>query len=86
MLLFAVHESVQESMGFSPFEIVFDHAVRGPLLLLKDKWLDEDPEKISVLQYVGAFKDRLFRTGQMSKKVPKQNESMVRQKKKVKVF
>ena len=49
LLLFAVRESVQESLGFSPFELVFGHAVRGPLLLLKEKWLDEDPEKISVL-------------------------------------
>ena len=63
LLLFAVRESVQESLGFSPFELVFGHAVRGPLLLLKEKWLDEDPEKISVLKYVGTFKDRLFRQG-----------------------
>ena len=52
LLLFAVRESVQESLGFSPFELVFGHAVQGPLLLLKEKWLDEDPEKISVLKYV----------------------------------
>ena len=39
----------------------------GPLLLLKEKWLDEDPEKISVLKYVATFKDRLFRAGQMAK-------------------
>ena len=32
LLLFAVRESVQESLGFSPFELVFGHAVRGPLL------------------------------------------------------
>ena len=66
---------------------MFGHAVRGPLLLLKEKWLDEDPEKISVLKYVATFKDRLFRAGQMAKRnVQEQNESMVRQKNKVKVF
>ena len=27
------------------------HVTIGPLLLLKEKWLDEDPEKISVLKY-----------------------------------
>ena len=37
------------------------HVTIGPLLLLKDKWLDEDPEKISVLKYVATFKDRLCR-------------------------
>ena len=30
LLLFAVRESVQESLGFSPFELVFGHTVRGP--------------------------------------------------------
>ena len=48
LLLFAVRESVQESLGFSRFELVFGHEVRGPLLLLKEKWLDENPEKISM--------------------------------------
>ena len=68
MLLFAVHISVQESLGFTPFELVFGHAVRGPLLSLKKKWLDEDPEKISVLKYIATFKDRLFSAGQMAKR------------------
>ena len=35
LLLFAVRESVPESLGFSLFEIVFGHTVRGPLKLLK---------------------------------------------------
>ena len=60
MLLFAARESVQESLGFSPFELVFGHAVHGPLLLLKEKWLDEDPEKISVQKYVAAYVDRAW--------------------------
>ena len=40
----------------------------APLLLLEEKWLDEDPERISVLKYVATFKDRLFRAGQMAKR------------------
>ena len=31
------------------------HVTIAPLLLLKEKWLDEDPEKISVLKYVATF-------------------------------
>ena len=31
----------------------------APLLFLKEKWLDEDPEKSSVLKYVATFKDSL---------------------------
>ena len=39
LLLFAVRESVQGSLGFSPFELVFGHFVRGPLKLIKEKLL-----------------------------------------------
>ena len=42
LLLFAVRDSVQASLGFSPFELVFGHTPRGPLKLLKEAWLTED--------------------------------------------
>ena len=59
LLLFAVRESVQESLGFSPFELVFGHTVRGPLKLLKEKFLSNDDSSLNLLQYVSDFKDRL---------------------------
>ena len=62
----------------SPFELVFGHAVRVPLLLLKEKWLDEDPEKISVLKYVATFKDRLFRAGQIAKRNLQESQSKMK--------
>ena len=36
LFLFAVREYVQESLGFSSFELVFGHTVRGPLKLLNE--------------------------------------------------
>ena len=36
LLLFEVRESVQESLGFSPFDLVFGYLVRGPVKLLKE--------------------------------------------------
>ena len=39
------------------------HVAIRPLLLLKEKWLNEDPEKISVLKYVATFKDRFLGQG-----------------------
>ena len=42
LLLFAIRESVQESLGFSPFELVYGREVRGPLKLLKEHWLEEE--------------------------------------------
>lgn len=35
LVVFAIHEAKQESLGFSPVEPVFGHSVRGPLKLLK---------------------------------------------------
>ena len=60
LLLFATREVVQESLGFSPFELVFGHTVRVPLKALKEKWLNEDQEKqMDLLDYVCTFKNRL---------------------------
>ena len=39
LLMFAGRESIQDSLGFSPFELVFGHSVRGPLKLLKEAWM-----------------------------------------------
>ena len=52
LLLFAVRESVQESLGFSPFELVFGHTVHGPLKLLKEKFLSQEDTPLNLLQYV----------------------------------
>ena len=41
-LLFAVRESVQKSLGFSPFELVFGHTVRGALKLLKENFFSQE--------------------------------------------
>ena len=49
-----------------------------PLLLLKEKWLEEDPEKISVLKYVATFKDRLFRARQIAKRNLQESQSRMK--------
>ena len=67
LLLFAVRESVQESVGFSPFELVFDHSVRGPLKLLKEKFLSNDETPLNLLQYVSDFRNRLSRACEVAR-------------------
>ena len=57
---------------------VFHISSIAPLLLLKEKRLDEDPEKISVLKYVATFKDRLFRAGQMAKRNLQESQSKMK--------
>ena len=64
LLLFAAREAVQESLGFSPFELVFGHSVRGPLKILQEKILVE-PES-NLLDYVSKFKDRLSCTRELA--------------------
>ena len=67
LLLFAVRESVQESLGFSPFELVFGHSVRGPLKLLKEKFLSNDETPLNLLQYVFDFRNRLSRACEVAR-------------------
>ena len=59
-LLFAVRDSVQESLGYSPFELVFGHKVRGPLQLIKENLLSEKTTDVSLLKYVSDFKSRMY--------------------------
>ena len=52
---------MQESLGFSPAELVFGHTVRGPLKRLKEKFLSDDDSSLNLLQYVSDFKSRLLK-------------------------
>ena len=67
MLLFAVRESVQESVGFSPFELIFGHSVLGLLKLLKEKFLSNDESPFNLLQYVSDFRNRLSRACEVAR-------------------
>ena len=60
LLLIAVWESVQESPGFSPFELVFGHTVRGPLKLLTEKFLSQEDTPLNLLQYESDFRSKLL--------------------------
>lgn len=65
--LFAVREVVQESLGFSPSELVFGHTVRGPLKLLKESWLTGDTSHHSLSDYVAKMRCRLHRACELAK-------------------
>jgi transposase InsO family protein len=67
LLLFAVRESVQESLGFSPFELVFGHTVRGPLKLLKEKLLSNQDTEINLLDYVSDFRYKLSKACEVAR-------------------
>ena len=67
LLLFAVRETVQESLGYSPFELVFGHSVRGPLKLFKEKLISHDDVSLNLLQYVSDFRTKLSNACEMAK-------------------
>lgn len=74
-LLLEAREVVQDSLGFSPYELVFGHKVCGPLAICHDGLKGgPDPPHI-LLQYVDGFSCRLVLVGQMAKKnLNKQNK------------
>ena len=79
LLLFAVRESVQESLGFSPFELVFGHTVRGPLKLLKEKFLSQEDTPLNLLQYVSDFRSRLLTACEAAKSNLKKAQGKMKQ-------
>lgn len=58
-VLFAAREAVQESLGFSPVQLVFAHTPHGPLQALQEKFLSTDTASTHVLDYVSEFRDCL---------------------------
>ena len=66
LLLFAVRDAVQESLGFSSFELVYGHSVRGPLKLLKERLLCDD-EQTNVLEYVSTFRERIHKAWEVAR-------------------
>ena len=77
LLLFAAREAVQESLGFSPFELVFGHTVRGPLKLLKETWMSQTTTD-GLLAYVDKFKNRLFDACNFAKQNLKESQKRMK--------
>ena len=77
LLLFAARESVQETLGFSPFELVFRRTVRGPLKLLKEKWLNNETD-VNLLDYVSKFKHRLDRASEIARENLKEAQTKMK--------
>ena len=66
MVLFAARESIQDALGFSPFELVSGRTVRGPLKLLKEAWLGEDTT-MNLLDHVSDLCEKLHTATELAK-------------------
>ena len=79
LLLFAVREFVQESLGFSLFELVFGHTVRGPLKLLKEKFLSQEDIPLNLLKHVSDFRSKLLIACEPAKSNLKSTQGKIKQ-------
>ncbi|KAL8585224.1 hypothetical protein ACOMHN_013239 [Nucella lapillus] len=64
-LLFAYRELPNQTLGFSPFELVYGHSPRGPIDLLAKKWSGlstQDEETKNIYQYVFDLHNRIRET------------------------
>ena len=68
-LLFAIRDVPQESLGFSPFELLYGRSVRGPMAILRELWSGEvnDEQVLSTYQYVIELRERLEQTCQLAR-------------------
>ena len=66
-LMFSIRDHVQETLGFSPFELVYGYNVRGPLELLKDSLLNSEQKEQNILKYVLDFKNKLIESHEIAK-------------------
>lgn len=76
-LLFAYREAPQDSLGFSPFELLYGRTVRGPLSILKELWTNErnDDEVRTTYEYVVDLRNRLEETLKLAQEELKKNKS-----------
>ena len=66
--LFAYREMPNDSLKFSPFELLYGRKVRGPLSILHELWSNDgtDNEVITTYQYVLDLRSRLEETAKLA--------------------
>ena len=57
-LLFALRSAPSETLGFTPFEMVFGHSVRGPLDIIREQW-DGEVSQGNLLEHILSFRAKL---------------------------
>ena len=60
--------SLSEKQGFSPFELVYDWPIRGPLSIIKENWLDQENQDTSVIEYILDTRSKLSKCVELSQK------------------
>ncbi|XP_064101316.1 uncharacterized protein LOC135211982 [Macrobrachium nipponense] len=76
--LFALRQAPSETLGLSPFDLVFGHKVRGSVEVLRETWDDEKTE-VYVADKIDNFKTKLFRAWDLAR----ENQASAHQKNKI---
>ncbi|XP_069176776.1 uncharacterized protein [Procambarus clarkii] len=76
-LLFAVRSVPNESLGISPFEMIFGHSVRGPLEVARDHWLDEETNE-DIVDWLSTNKGGLFSAWEMATKTLENTQKAIK--------
>jgi len=69
-VLFAYREVPQSSLGFSPFEMIYGHTVRGPLQILREIWENKKgkDDTVTEYEYVLELGEKLEKTWELARK------------------
>ncbi len=78
-VLFAIRDAKQESLGFSPSELVFGHNVRGPLKVLKEQLVAGSSSKSNVLDFVSQCREHLHRATSLAKEALSSSQVRMKQ-------
>lgn len=79
-VLFANRDARQESLGFSPAELVFGHNVHGPLKVLKEQFVRRTSPNLSVSDFVSQCRERMHRAVLMAKEALSSSQAGMKQR------
>jgi len=79
-LLFSLSDAKQESIGFSPAELVFGRHVRGSLKVLKEQLLAESSSKTNVQDFVSQCREHLHHASSLAKEALASSQVSVRKR------
>ena len=52
LVLFTTRKVLVETLGVSSFYMIFAHSVKGPLMLLKERWLQDEIAESNLIDYI----------------------------------
>lgn len=80
-LLFAYQEVPQESTEFSPFELLYERTVRGPMIILKQLWTKEEfnSDVKTSYQYVVDMREKIEETLKIAQEELKRSQKRYQQ-------